>query len=374
MNTSRSSNQLTTRKENNHRIKESIIKIGTNDNIIINKLEKKRVLQLAQLIKSKKGMIENKDIRYNKYTKLNLYLENLIEKDYGNYFKIKFENIDNHATTENDKHDTIKLLRKPLNKRNINDYLTNKISTEALFTEKNYLSNNNLITISSNNTTKKSNIVDRVLSKTERKPSKSILFLTKQYQEPLKTTKRVFVNTNSNFNINIHNIGRTNKTKDKPIKYVIRNFPERFNYLDSKNKKIDSSSLNLKKFHKKSTVNSYKVQNIIKNNERKEFGSDNLLAQHEKEYNLIINELNKDYEVFLKVASKEKCESKYPNILNSLKLSSDVYNKFFHLSKDKLIDLQKAKMAFLKDLNKKRTNIINIRKNLELIQNKNDQF
>jgi hypothetical protein len=90
-----------------------------------------------------------------------------------------------------------------------------------------------------------------------------------------------------------------------------------------------------------------------KDNNYKEFGSDDLLAQHEKEYNLIINELNKDYEIFLKVASKEKCELKYPNILNSLKLSSDVYNIFFHLSKDKLIYLQKTKIAFLKDSNKK---------------------
>jgi hypothetical protein len=89
MNTSRSCDQITLYKENEHKVKDREIKIGLNDNIIINKLEKKRVLQLAQLIKNKKGMIGNKEIRYNKYTKLSLYLENLTEKDLEIILKLK---------------------------------------------------------------------------------------------------------------------------------------------------------------------------------------------------------------------------------------------------------------------------------------------
>lgn len=248
--------------------------------------EKMRVLQLANLIKQKKSILEKKNIRYNKFTKLNMYLESKIRNEYGNVFYPSSKNQD--------------------------------IRTEKL------------------------------------KDSSEYMRKYDNQKEDLRTDivkKESFCNMKYEYNIDDHVV-----------------FPSRTKYISNKNieiiKPIQNQSRSQRTYSK--SINSPKK--LRKPHE-------NLLSQNEKDYNKIIKSLNNDYSLYEKLLISKEINKNhdFPAISSYLSEKVNCYNKFFYSNKGKIIDFQKGKKAFIKEINKQRNKITNIRKELELCQNLNDQ-
>lgn len=330
--------------------KHSSIHIGTSKNIVINNKEKKRVLQLAHIIKQKRTFIENKEVRYNKFTKLNLYLDELAHREFGNYFDLKDQK---QKSRKSSSHKRIK-----------------NASTNYKFAHTARESSANKIHFDERALVKNSGIRDSFIIKSGY-DSRHGLFITENDFD-LKAKKK----SKLPLSISTKNATESGTADHENLNYpltksdlVFTSTSNRFVYLDSTNRIVDK----LEGYSDKCLVGKGTKPNVSTKNKSKVHKTYKL-AQNEIEYNCTIDNLNKDYLTFMRTVMKEKHKEKFPNIIENLAQSSDVYNKYFHLRKDKVIDLQMAKQSFIQDISKSKTKIKKLREELELTQNLNDHF
>lgn len=384
-------------------MRQSSIRLGANRNIVIKKNEKKRVIQIAKLLKMNKGIVENKDIRYNKFTKYNVFLNDMIEKDYGNYFRYN-----NHAQAQvisqsqnilhgpNNDFDIINTSNQIEEKNEVVGSTMRKIKSNIKSSRNNlYLVNNvpsdlDELLIGRNKSRTKfgSRVYSKVIFCKETKESMTTrndnlatneesmketcgkihqalassqsLYSFKGEKKQLLNpcfkikTKQRLVPSNSNLSINLK---KTNLFKSESIECVLNCFPERFKILDNANQ--DISSQITKQAHKRMEGIS-----VIGKSLKSFVTSSNQQLHNEKVYNLVIDNLNDDYSTFMRVVSKEKHDQNYQSLINYLAKKSEAYNNFFHLRKDKPVDLQKSKQSFIKELMTKKSNLMKMENDL----------
>lgn len=388
--------------------------------------EKKRILQLASLISKRNEVYKenNSKIIYNKHTNLAKVLENIMKREFRSFIKklkihknnllvsekmsveeylinkqkliikqeIKQKNLEDKQQKrlkENIKKIGVKInikdekenLNSNINAKNYNEFESQKYDKiKNRIRYKNYIKDQDIfitaqnVNISKDNINYKRNNENNLLTMINTEPSRFQIYDSDNIRVDLKKFNSILNAKNFKNSIIKKEIISSNRMENQKKTQNYYNHKE----IIKKEKLIDTlcndtilntdTIVNNIKPNKAITSTNININNTAYRNEIE--GSNNFYD----EYNKIIDELNEDYNLFLRIFTKENYLQKYPNLILKLKKNCEIYNNFFSLNKEAIKDLSSAKNKFKFQLNKSFNEVKKIRESLENLQNLVDHY